>query len=695
MADWATLKIEQGIRKESASMQNAILPLLLGIFLARGNVIGIYPLGVAFGAALLLRGGKGAVFGILGVLAGVGTLQDLSLLLRTVISLAVLILVVPYLKRKDHALLYLGLVTGFAGILVSSLALGLKLPEQHALFLTGVEGLLSGGMSGIFWYALSHQGALWRGEFNQEQGMAWLVLLTGVISGLQGLHVGDINLPVVLLSFFVLFAAKRFGAGTASGVGAMLGFLPQLSFNVQNLTAAGIYALAGFCTGAFQRLGKLGVGLAFSAVTLTLTLFLRQEVLFSQLISAALGLLLFLLWPTPAPRTNFLKVKAVPEVETTVTKVKALAEIFDQIALGYQAAEVEATDKMRPEVPELMNVLVERVCQNCPTIGTCWEREFYKTYRFLLDLFSAVETHGAIQAGDLLVEWKRHCGRLKEMLIGIQFLVEQEKNQETWRKRLASNQEAIARQFQSVSHVIGNLAKELNARHNWHDAGPSSLARRRRHFLDVGVASFSKSGSGINGDNYASLAFAPTQHAFVISDGMGAGENAAKMSAAALTLLEQLLNTGFEPLGAVQALNSMLVLRSPEESFVTLDMVILDLESERVKLIKAGAVASYIVRSDTVETFSSSSLPAGILDQIEVPVLESVLKPGESLVMVSDGILDVVRDGNWLCAYLEKAKGSHSQDLADTITSEARRLAGGELPDDGVVLVVRKNYWNE
>lgn len=96
----------------------------------------------------------------------------------------------------------------------------------------------------------------------------------------------------------------------------------------------------------------------------------------------------------------------------------------------------------------------------------------------------------------------------------------------------------------------------------------------------------------MSGDNYASIAYSTKEHAFVLSDGMGVGENAAKMSATALTLLEQLLTTGFKPEGAIQALNSILVLRSPEESFVTIDMAILDLESTNLKLIKVGASPS-------------------------------------------------------------------------------------------------------
>lgn len=695
MAEWATLRLDQGLRKGRFSIEYSFLPLMLGGLLARGSVLGIHPFGLAFGAALLLQGERGLLFGLLGVLMGIASLKDPMFALQAIMILSALAIIVPHFRKKKHERIYLFIATSVITGIISALAVSLMKSDPYAYFMVALSSVLAGGFAIVFWFAMCHQASVWRGEFEREQGIAWLFILIGVISGLQGIQMAGVNFSVVLLSFFTLFVSERYGAGTSAGVGALLGFLPQLTLNTQNLMDAGIYGLAGFCTGAFRRLGKLGIGTAFIAVMLMLTVFLRQEAVYTQLISSAVGLFLFLIFPSATPRKDYLKPKPIPEVETTVSKVKALAEIFDQIALSYQAAEAEAF-AMRPEIPELMNVLVERVCHTCPTIDVCWKREFYKTYHVLFDLFGVVEGQPDVRLQDLPVEWKRHCGRMKEMLLGVQFIIEQEKSQEAWRRRLAGNQEALSRQFLNVSHVIGHLAKELHTRHNWEEVKPSNLARRRRHFLDVGVASYTKTGNGMSGDNYASIAFSSTQHAFILSDGMGVGENAAKMSATALTLLEQLLTTGFEPEGAIQALNSILVLRSPEESFVTIDMAILDLESDQIKLIKAGASPSFIKGTDAVRAFSSSSLPAGILNQIDIPVIDIEMQSGETLILLTDGVQDVLKEEtDWIQHFLEKTSITKSQDIAELIVQEARRISGGTLDDDGIVLVVRKNYWNE
>lgn len=694
MAEWAALKLDRGLRSR-ISIEGTFYPLVLGGLLARWSIMGLHPFGVAFGAALILRGERGFPFGLLGILIGVGSMKNIPFALQVVLTLAALMVVLPSFRKTKNQGTYLVIITGLISAIISGVGMVVARPDLYAFFTLGLQGVLAGGAAMIFWFALNHKEAIWSGEFQREPGIAWLFILIGLISGLQGVLVMEINISVVLLSFFILFVSERYGAGTSAGVGALLGFLPQLSLSSQNLMDAGIYGLAGFCTGAFRRFGKLGIGTAFISVMMMLTFFLQQEVIYSQLISSTLGLFLFLLLPGATPKKDFLKPKSIPEIETTVTKVKTLAEIFDQIALSYQAAESESFD-MRPEVSELMNILVERVCHSCPTKDACWNREFYKTYHIFFELFALVENQTDVGLQQLPLEWKRHCGRLKEILLGVQFIIEQEKSQETWRRRLVLNQEALSRQFLNVSHVIGNLAKELHTQHNWEIVKPTNLARRRRHFLDVGVTTFTKTGNSMSGDNYASIPFSTTQHAFILSDGMGVGENAAKLSATALTLLEQLLTTGFEPEGAIQALNSILVMRSPEESFVTIDMAILDLESTNIKLIKVGASSAYLVGKDGVKAFESSSLPAGILNQIDTPVINTKMENEEFLILLTDGVQDVLKEGDdWIREFLKGISSTKSQEIADLIAEEARRLGGGKLEDDGIILVVRKSYWSD
>ncbi len=691
MAEWATFKAGKVINKLSGSLGIYALITVLGFMIARANVFGVYPFAIAF-IAVLTRDRKKAVPGLMGIILGVTSIQNLALFSEVIPAALLCALIVPRIKDKKGEIFLLPIFTVLCTVLLGLLTLGFnKGIGEEAIIMLGVQSALAAGFSVIFLYASVHKASLLKGDFSGEQGMAWILILSVCLSGLQGLEIGQINLQIVVLGFFILFIADRFGAGTGAGAGAILGFLLRWKFGIDNLVDAGIYGILGFACGGFRNFGKLGVAVSYSAIVLMITFFVNEGFLASHLYSSALGLLLFILLPGKQKEKFSLKTKVMPEIETTVSKVKTLAEIFDQLAFGFQAAGLES--KLKPEVPELMNVLVERICKNCSTVNYCWEREFYRTYNFMFDLFAYQEAEiGSLDFDEekIPAEWKKHCGKLQEVMLAARFILEQQKDREVWQRRLALNKDALAEQYRSVSQVIGHLARELHSRHNIEDGKPLVWSRHHRQVLDLGAGTFIKTGNGISGDNFNSVPLSPNKCAVIVCDGMGVGEEAARMSSAALTILEQLLSTGFEPEGAVKALNSILVLRSPEESFVTVDMAVLDLESESVKLIKIGAAPTYIIEENKVKIIKTSSLPAGILNDIDIPVIDVELRE-QFFVIVTDGILDVVKKENdWLTEFLEQVIRSTAQELADSIIKEATRLAGGHLEDDGVVLVVRK-----
>ena len=74
---------------------------------------------------------------------------------------------------------------------------------------------------------------------------------------------------------------------------------------------------------------------------------------------------------------------------------------------------------------------------------------------------------------------------------------------------------------------------------------------------------------------------------------MGSGGRASEESCAAIELLEDFMETGFDKDIAIKMINSVLVLKSNEESFSTLDMAIIDLYSGIAEFIKIGAVSSF------------------------------------------------------------------------------------------------------
>ncbi|NMA85186.1 MAG: stage II sporulation protein E [Epulopiscium sp.] len=216
--------------------------------------------------------------------------------------------------------------------------------------------------------------------------------------------------------------------------------------------------------------------------------------------------------------------------------------------------------------------------------------------------------------------------------------------------------------------------------------------------VTTGVARLIKDNQSVSGDNYSVLELKGGQSLLALSDGMGGGEPAYEESAATIELLEQFMESGFEKDIAVKMINSVLVLKSNEESFSTLDICVIDMYSGLCELIKIGAASTFIKRADKIEVMKSTTLPVGILRQVDIDVSRKRLQSGDMIVMVTDGVLDskegLIDKEVWIEEVLQNFKGSQPQVLADEILRQAKENSQGAIKDDMTVLVARvwKSY---
>lgn len=213
--------------------------------------------------------------------------------------------------------------------------------------------------------------------------------------------------------------------------------------------------------------------------------------------------------------------------------------------------------------------------------------------------------------------------------------------------------------------------------------------------LVLGAAGMGKNGSFVSGDGHAFFHLKGGRFGLVLSDGMGVGPRAALESGTTISLLRHLLESGFGQELAIKTVNSILVLRSPGESFATVDLAVVNLYSGQADFVKIGAVPTFIIRGGRVGQIKASSLPVGILEDIEVASLNRALEPGDVLVMVTDGVLDAYHGAGdreeWLAEVLPDVADMPPQEMAELLLKLAQTGAGGatRVPDDMTVVVVR------
>lgn len=212
--------------------------------------------------------------------------------------------------------------------------------------------------------------------------------------------------------------------------------------------------------------------------------------------------------------------------------------------------------------------------------------------------------------------------------------------------------------------------------------------------IQIGVARSTKKDSEISGDTSIQTKLDDGKYLIALSDGMGSGKDARRSSRMAIGMLEKLLSSGFDKDLSVKLINSSLQLTAEKEDmYSTLDMSILDLYEGKLEFIKNGACPTYVKNRRNVEILKSVTLPAGIVDDIDLVVYDRELSDGDILVMCSDGIIESSSEFTnkelWLKFLLEEISTDDAQKIADIILNEAIDNCYGVAKDDMTVLVVK------
>ncbi len=213
----------------------------------------------------------------------------------------------------------------------------------------------------------------------------------------------------------------------------------------------------------------------------------------------------------------------------------------------------------------------------------------------------------------------------------------------------------------------------------------------KRFVLETGIAHVAKGGAWISGDSYSTIDIGTGKHAIAISDGMGNGEKAHFESNETLQLLQKILQSGIEETVAIKSVNSVLSIRNNEEMFSTLDLAMVDLHNAEAKFLKIGSIPSFIKRGSQVIKIEASNLPMGIIQEFDVEVVTEQLKPGDMLIMMSDGIFEapkhVENKDAWIKRLIYEMATSNPQEVADVILEKVIRSGRGAIEDDMTIIV--------
>jgi len=257
--------------------------------------------------------------------------------------------------------------------------------------------------------------------------------------------------------------------------------------------------------------------------------------------------------------------------------------------------------------------------------------------------------------------------------------------------------------FDECRKIIAPLLSDVLGEHiavkseHFHEKGDGFctvvFGSAKEYEVETGMASAAKGGDLLSGDSFSMVELGNGKFAVALSDGMGNGERAREESSTALTILQQLLQSGMDEKLAVKSVNSLLMLRTPDEIFATVDLALIDLYNAHTTFMKNGSTPSFIKRGQELILISASNLPVGIVKEMEVDLVSMPLKPGDLLIMMTDGIYDApgyaVNKDMWMKRVLLEIETEDPQEFADCLLERVVRHHHGEIVDDMTVVVAR------
>ncbi len=185
----------------------------------------------------------------------------------------------------------------------------------------------------------------------------------------------------------------------------------------------------------------------------------------------------------------------------------------------------------------------------------------------------------------------------------------------------------------------------------------------------------------VSGDSFSLTELKDGRFLLALCDGMGSGEKANRESAAAISLIENFYQAGFDDSVIFDTINRLLILKGNEEIFSTADICLIDLRSGSACFTKIGAERSYIFTDDSIEIVSPGSLPIGIVEEAAPVSTHKDLRPGDMIIILSDGVADGIKDADEWFADIPK---EDPQEAADAILQKAQ---GGCEPEDDMTVI--------
>ncbi len=392
-------------------------------------------------------------------------------------------------------------------------------------------------------------------------------------------------------------------------------------------------------------------------------------------------------------------------------------------------------------------------CADCPNKTVCWGLEYPATLSTVNTLISRLHTRGRVSLDEIPESLRRRCASVEQILDTVNrdcatltgemlrnnrteiFAMDYEaaasiindaleeddgeyRFDEVQERRIAEYLRDAGVGFSSVT-VYGNRRRQILIRGadtsasrvteevlradlgemcglelgrpslELEEGVQTLILRAQKRIAVLGAENNVSADGGVSGDSVNLFSSKRDYFYALISDGMGAGREAAFTSGLCSVFLEKMLRAGNRAWTSLRMLNNMIRSRGANslcECSSTVDLLELDLMTGEASFIKSGAAPSFVVRRGEVHRLEAGTAPIGIIEALDAKATDFPLRIGDTVVLVSDGVLPEDDEGRWLEEMLAECGERTPEEIVYRICLHA---ASREEHDDCSAIALR------
>ncbi len=611
-----------------------IVVFLLSFLLARAVFFSVAaPFFLPLWAYMLVHYKKHSAIAFAGGVVGALTL-GIGQLIILLMQFSIARLLLHFLFRKVPLVILITVAT-FIGQAIWQIAYYSELPSTEIMLAILLEIILTVFFCIIiekchqFWQQIE-----WN-EWSLEQLTIISLFIAIAIQGAEQLQIGQVNMALVFIQFFICFVAFQSTATTTLVLGSIIGLVNAVS-NLAFSTMISVFVVTSMASLFGKMYGKLGITVL--SIIPSFLFFLYDTTLPLDIVyftSVGLGAFLFYFaTPNDVWSSNDKGSSNVPDIKqpkqyNAELPVQQFQKMFQLI---YEMLQKQSEQQRTTSTAKQKGMTV---CQTCVRYSYCFEKNENDMEALLTNwrFYQQVNKSSEKLRTEQLINKK--CIKPNTLIEELAFASLNERLS----LQFHHGREMFSLQLKDFIKHMEQMMYELQQS----DTSVKSLIAQHQDGqprFDYAYHAYTKTklkGSK-SGDSYKIFPLTNQLVAILLSDGMGHSLKSNQESERIVTYMKQFMKYSIQPETAMHTLHYLYAFQNHDDMYATLDVGMIDLQEGKYYCWKAGCMSTYIVRKNEIFKLNSFSPPIGAMPQFYVEMGTHELKSNDMIFIVSDGI---------------------------------------------------------